>query len=121
MKLILQKDQKRTLTGKTSYAMAISVKLEDDEASNIKKYKLGKEVLYSNKQDSSSMSLMGAIAHAAVSTTITVADLVNGKNIECKDILEMLAIEEQVKEGAKVLKQMLKAMSTFGGEEIVEI
>lgn len=121
MKLVLQKDQKRGLTGKTSYIMEISAKLEDDEAENIKKYRLGKEVLYSNKQDTSSMSLLGAIASASVSTTITVNDLVNGKHIECKDILEMLAIEEQVKEGAKVLKQMLYAMTTFGGEEVIEI
>ena len=64
---------------------------------------------------------MGAIASAAVSTTITVSDLVNGKTVECKDFLEMLAIEEQVKEGAKVLKKMLSAMSTFGGEEIIEV
>jgi hypothetical protein len=52
---------------------------------------------------------------------ISVNDLENGKKIECKDILEMLGAEGQIKEAAQAFKQVLDAASHFGGQEVVGI
>lgn len=55
--------------------------------------------------------------------TITVAarDLTNVKTIECKDVVEMLAVEDQIKEAARTFAQVLAAAATFGGEEVVDL
>jgi hypothetical protein len=45
----------------------------------------------------------------------------NGKRIECKDIVEMLAVEEQIKEAAKTFNAVLSAASHFGGEEVIDL
>ena len=52
---------------------------------------------------------------------VSVNDLVNGKRIECKDIMEMLGAEEQIKEAARTFGAVLTAASQFGGEEIIEL
>ena len=44
-----------------------------------------------------------------------------GLIVDCKDIVEMLSAEEQVKEAARAFKAVLTAAASFGGEEIVEI
>jgi hypothetical protein len=53
--------------------------------------------------------------------SVSVNDLVNGKRVECKDIVEMLAVEEQIKEAAVTFKNVLNAAVYFGGEEAVAI
>jgi hypothetical protein len=53
--------------------------------------------------------------------TVSVSDLSNGKKIDCKDIVEMLAVEEQIKEAAQTFKNVLEAATHFGGEEVIEI
>jgi uncharacterized protein (DUF433 family) len=53
--------------------------------------------------------------------SVCVYDLVHGKRIEVKDIVEMLAVEDQVKEAARTFSQVLSAAAHFGGEEVIEI
>jgi hypothetical protein len=53
--------------------------------------------------------------------TIQVKELVDGKTIECKDIMEMLAAEDQVREAAQNFVIMLRSAMGFGGEEVVEL
>jgi hypothetical protein len=50
-----------------------------------------------------------------------VNELENGKQVDCKDIVEMLAVEEQIKEAAQTFRSILQAASTFGGEQVIEI
>ena len=61
------------------------------------------------------------LATKAINLTVTVDDLVEGKHLECKDIVEMRAVEEQVKEATAVLKEVLEAAAHFGGEEVLEV
>jgi len=68
--------------------------------------------------------LLGAASRLAtkmINITISVNDLENGKQVDCKDILEMLAVEVQIKEAAQNFRSVLQAASTFGGEEVIEI
>ena len=53
--------------------------------------------------------------------SISVNDLAQGKRIDCKNIVEMLAIEEHIKEAARTFRAILEAARTFGGEEVVKI
>jgi hypothetical protein len=53
--------------------------------------------------------------------SISVKDLAGGKKLECKDIVEMLAVEEQIKEAAKTFNAVLNAAKQFGGEEAIDL
>jgi hypothetical protein len=56
---------------------------------------------------------------AALSLRITFDKLIQGTNIECEDMFELLDAEKSIKEGAGKLKSWLKATTTFVGEEEV--
>ncbi len=126
MKLILKRSQKSgMMTSKMTFMLNAQVQLTDDEKGALKKYKLGKEVVYSKvKLDIPIGGLAGVaarLAEKAMNITVTVDDLVNGKHLECKEITEMLAVEEQLLEASQVLKKILEAASHFEGEEVIEI
>ena len=53
--------------------------------------------------------------------TITADDLVIGKSVDCKDIVEMSAVEEQIKEACALFKVILESAAHFEEEEIIEI
>ena len=68
--------------------------------------------------------LLGVASRMAlkmINLPISVSDLEKGKEVECKDIVEMLAVEEQIKEAAQTFRAVLGAASSFGGEEVIEL
>ncbi len=125
MKLLLTRDQRSALIGsRPVFTLVVRADLDPTDRSAIDKYKLADTELYASHEISGGSGLLGLasrFAYKAMSITVTVKDLVNGKKIECKDIVEMLAVEEQIKEAARTFAQVLAAASQFGGEEVVEL
>jgi len=125
MKLLLRRDQKSGLIGKVTFTLAVRAELTDEEKSNIKKYKLGETMLYERdkliERGSGLLGLASRVAFKMMNISVSVKDLSNGKKIDCKDIIEMLAVEEQIKEAAQTFKSVLEAAATFGGEEVIEL
>jgi predicted GNAT family acetyltransferase len=125
MKLLLRRDQRQGLLGKVIFTLDVRADISDAERANIKKYKLGKELLYArNKdvpQDEGWKGVGKMLVFHALNITISVNDLVDGKQIECKDIMEMLAAEEQIKTAALNFGRVLEAATRFGGEEVVHL
>lgn len=125
MKLLLKREQKSGLMGKVSFLLSVRAELSPEEKENIKKYKLGNTMLYEKlKTIDPGAGLLGVASRMAlkmINLTISVNDLEAGKQVECKDIVEMIAVEEQIKEAAQTFRAVLAAASTFGGEEVIEI
>jgi len=125
MKLLLRRDQKSGMLGKIIFTVAVRAELTDEEKINIERYKLGDTMLYERSKivdpGSGLIGLASRMALKMINLTISVNDLENGKHVECKDIVEMIAVEEQIKEAAQTFRSVLGAASTFGGEEIIEI
>ena len=125
MQLLMKRDQRGGMLGKPVFTIDVRATLTNEETANIKKYKLGDTELYSSHTvDDKGSGLLGVasrLAWKAVMTTVLVRDLESGKHIECKDIIEMLAIQDQIKEAAITFKAVLDAASHFGGEETVEL
>lgn len=125
MKLLLCRDQKTSLLGKVIFTVSVRAELSDEEKAHIKKYKLGDTMLYERSKitdpGSGLLGLASRLAFKMINLTISVNDLENGKQVECKDIVEMLAVEEQIKDAARTFRNVLEASTTFGGEEIIEI
>ena len=125
MDLLLRRDQRSGILGKVVFSLEVRAKLSDEEKNNIRRYKLGDTELYSSHdvitKGSGLLGLASRLAWKAVVVTVTVNDLANGKRIDAKDIIEMLAIEDQIKEAAVTFKAVLDAAAHFGGEEVITI
>ena len=126
MKLLLRREQRSAIIGsKPVFVLNVRADISADEKAAIDKYKLGETELYASHtmldRGSGLLGVASRFAHKAMTINVTVKDLTGGKKIECKDILEMLAVEEQIKEAAKTFVQVLAAAAQFGGEEVVEL
>jgi hypothetical protein len=125
MKLWLRRDQKSGLIGKVTFTLTVRAELTDEEKSNIKKYKLGETMLYERDKivdpGKGLLGLASRVAFKMMNISISVDDLSGGKKVDCKDIVEMLAVEEQITEAAQTFKNVLHAAATFGGEEVIEL
>ena len=113
------------MMGKISFALNVRAELSEDEKSNIKKYKLGETMLYEREKladrGSGLLGVASRFAFKMLNISVSVDDLSKGKQIECKDIVEMLAVEDQLKEAAQTFKNVLEAAASFGGEEVLEL
>jgi hypothetical protein len=112
------------MLGKVVFALEVRADLTTAERDNIKKYKLGETVLYASHEITGGSGLLGVasrLAYKAMTLSVTANDLTNGKRIECKDVVEMLAVEDQIREAAKTFAAVLGAAANFGGEEILEL
>ena len=127
MKLLLRRDQKSGVLGlgKVAFTLDVRAELTEKEKSNIQKYKLGDTVLYAShemtEKGSGLLGLASRLAFKMMTISVSVNDLQGGKKIDCKDIVEMLAVQDQIKEAAQTFKNVLEAAASFGGEEILEI
>lgn len=123
MKLLIRREQKSGLMGGMSFLLSVRAELTSPERTNINKYKLGKSILYSRGEitdpGAGLLGFASRLAFKALNISVSVDDLAAGKRLECKDIVEMLAVEDQIKEAFKTFKLVLEAAATFGGEEIV--
>lgn len=125
MKLLLRRNQRAGLIGKMIFTLEVRADLSQDEQTAISKYKLGDTVLYEKDTiadpGSGLLGLASRLAFRAMNISVSVKDLAGGKKLECKDIVEMLAVEDQVKEAAKTFNAVLNAAKHFGGEEVVDL
>lgn len=126
MKLLIRRNQRSGgVLGKPVFMLSVRAEISSEEHAAITKYKMGATVLYDSApladRGSGLLGLATRMAHHAVTLSVTVNDLVEGKFIECKDVVELLAIEEQLREAAKMFAEVLNAARNFGGEEVVEL
>jgi hypothetical protein len=127
MELLLRRDQKSGMMGMGSvtFVLEVRARLTSEEQKNIARYKLGKSVLYTKgelvERGSGLLGLATRLAFKAMNISVSVDDLSGGKRIECKDIVEMIAVEGQIREAATTFKQVLETAAQFGGEEVLAI
>lgn len=127
MKLLLKRDQKAGMMGMGSIKFSLDARAEltDEEKGYIKKYKMGDTLLYTKNEllekGSGMLGVASRLAFSMMNIKVSVDDLVKGKHIECKDILEMRAVEEQIKEASENFKAVLETAANFGGEEVIEM
>jgi hypothetical protein len=109
--------------------------LTPDELQNVRKYGLGSQLLYSPaatmkhlekareafQRDTFGGVVRGwtSLAMAKFQIEITIDSLTKGHHIECKDLDELLAAQEAIIEGCKMMKSYLEVAATFDGSEQV--
>ncbi len=126
MKVLLRREQRPAILGsKPVFSLTVRAQISPEEAANIEKYKLGATELYSSRLYYNRIEGMKDVAQDLVAraraTTLSVNDLWQGKKIDCKDIVEMLEIEDQIRKAASMFKAILESAAHFGGEEVLEL
>jgi hypothetical protein len=113
------------MMGTITFTLDARAELTPEEKDAVKKYKMGKTMLYQKMEmadrGSGLLGVASRLAFKMINLTVSVDDLNDGKHIECKDIIEMRAVEEQIKEACQNFKAILETAAHFGGEEVVEI
>lgn len=112
----------------TVFTLEARVDITEEEMSHLQKYKMGQEVIYSKERIAADTSGEGGfmgmarnLASAATTLTVRIDDLIKGTKVECKDILEMMAVEEQIVTACQTFRSILASMAYFDGEEIIEL
>jgi hypothetical protein len=126
MKLILERAQRTNGMMKKTQVFAVTFRAEisQTERDAINKYKLADDVLYESYEVEGGSGLLGMASrayHNSMIKKVIVRELIEGKTIECSDIVEMKGIEAQVLEAAQNLKIILDTAATFGGREVIEL
>src|ERR1700730_11314241 len=122
MKLLIKRDQQMggMLGNKAMFQIMVRAEISPEEQKAVVQYRLEDTVLYKKYEVSGGSGLLGLASRAVLNATnvvVTVNSLVSGSWVICKDVADMLAVEEQIIEGAKMFKQVLHAAMTFGGDE----
>jgi len=89
-----------------NFSLAFKVDLDPDEKNLIARYKAGQEPI--------------AVDLDNPQTFLTIESLTAGKSYVRKNVGDLLEAEEKIRDACGNFKMLLKVMSTFGGEEIVE-
>ena len=133
MHLKVQRTQRTTgFRGTPVFQLHSIVDVTPEERSLISKYGLASNIVYASEQWQQNIAkahegatgggmLRGlrGLTVAALSLKITVADLISGKQVECKSLDELLATEEAVIAGCQILKGYLETAITFDGREVL--
>lgn len=130
MKLLLRRSQKSGMLGGTKYTLYVRAQLSEEESSLVKHNHLAGELLVYHERDTgpglfSAAKSKGGLTDFVVSkmrdTELTVAKLIEGAELSCENVAQLLAVEDQVKGAALTLKAYLDAAAKFGGEEVLDM
>lgn len=128
MELLLSRSQKTGIAGMggISFILHVRTALSSQEEDYVRTYRLGNTIVYEKKSVTDKLAesgvfkeLLTKIFARASGRMFTVNDLVRGRKVECKDIVEMLDAEEQIKEASDVFHNILMTCQRFGGEEVI--
>lgn len=128
MELLLSKSQEKGLLGMgaVSFILDVKAKLTSEEADLVKRYKMGDILIYEKLPVSDLAKVTGglasgllAVASKVLKLQFKVSDLVNGRQVKCKDIGEMISAHEQIESAAENFYNLLMAATHFEGEEVI--
>jgi hypothetical protein len=111
MKLHITRDQGKGMMGGVRFQLEAKVDLTPQEAELVKRYRADKEALLQTE-----MTIFGK----KLEFDLKIEDLVKGRNFQCKDIGDILATEENVKQACSTFKNYIEVMKGFGGRETFE-
>jgi hypothetical protein len=136
MELKIRRTQRDAGLINTSMRFSVDARavFTDEERRSIKKYDLGKLLVYQSDKAKAAaigmqvvrdgsvkgdMRALGLIAVAAMNINIRVRDLEDGKSVECKSLDEVLGAEEAFIDGCRHLQGYLDTAATFDGRETI--
>lgn len=125
MKLVIKREKKSGFSGKSKYGLYVRADISEEEKTLIKENSLGKTlVVYHNKTGLSAFadfSFWSALWRMFFDTAMTVDTFVRGTTFKCKDVTELIRIEDEARGASLMLRTILEMAKTFGGEEVIDV
>ena len=139
MKLRISRSQKDggMMSKTVSFCIDARAELTPEESGDVKKYKLGTQVIYNSQRSKENLDKLqanlasgkgsgvlksfGNLAMVKLSLNITIDSLVKGQHIEAKDMDEVVDAEAALRSACENMVRTLATAATFDGrEEVIE-
>lgn len=128
IQLKIRRSQAASFTGSVQFNVHFIAELSPDAQKAVSHYRFGKTALYQKPLELKlSLNMLVAVWRVLwlwitrSRWQITVNDLIKGRTVKCRDILEVLQVEKDIRVAAELFADILRTASWFGGEEIVEL
>lgn len=128
VQLKVRRSQNNRIVGGVGFSVHFIAELSPEARNAVRHYRLGNAVLF---QKDLNLKLTANLIVAIWRVfklwftrrrwRVTVNDLVQGRTLTAKDVIEMLDIESDMRKAAETFAKVLRAAAWFGGEEIVEL
>ncbi len=97
MKLVIKNTKKSGFTGKSKYELYVRADVTPEEAVLIKENSLNKESLAYHDKGGEVTGFFSALFKMMRDTNMTVDTFVRGTTFACKDVLELMDIEDRIR------------------------
>ena len=115
MQLQLSKKQSTGMMGGGKLTLFAKINPTTEEDEIIRRFKMQKEVVWVQDPNKTiAPKFLGVKA-------MTVGTLINGETYSCKDIGEMIQMEDYITQTAQGLKAMVDAARDFGGDITIDL
>lgn len=132
MQLKIRRSQRpAVIGGRPVFILNVIADLTAEEGALLDRYKLWNEVVYVSGEAAGNMAravggnvgaIGGMLADKLSKKLLTIKSLTSGEQIECKDIGELIEMEEQIRGACANLKRYLAIAESFDGrEEVLEL
>lgn len=121
MQLVIKRNKKSGLGGKSKYELYVRADVSAEEQALINENSLDPIVLVYHQKTEDAPGFFAALMRMLKDTRMTVKTFVRGTTFTCKDVVELLHIEDQSKYMALELRAILECAATFGGEEVIDV
>lgn len=133
MRLLIRREQKTGLLGKSKFSLYVRAQITDVEQDIIRKNGLAGELLLYYERDTNAgvvnsmyakggfIGSIGGIVKAMRDVPLTIHSLVGGTTFTCDNVAQLLDVEAEATQAAKNLKRYLEAAASFGGEIAIDI
>lgn len=128
VQLKVRRNQNKHLVGGVGFSVHFIAELSPEARAAVKHYRLGDAILF---QKDLRLKLTANIFVALWRVLklwltrkrwrVTVNDLVQGRTLSAKDVIDMLEIEADMRQAAETFAAVLRAAAFFGGEEVIEL
>lgn len=128
IRLKIRRNQASSRLSGAQFTIHFIAELSPDALQAVKHYRFGKTVLYQKplelKLSFNMLLALWRVFWLWITRSrwqITVDDLAKGRTVKCRDIIEVLEVEKDIRAAALIFADVLRAASFFGGEEVVEL
>ena len=121
MKLVIKRSKKSGMTGKSKYELYVRADVTEEEATLIKENSLNKESVAYHDKTGDAEGFFAILMKMMRDTNMTVDTLVRGTTFSCKNVLELMEIEDNIRDTALSLRGILEVAKKFGGEEVIDV
>lgn len=128
IQLKIRRSQAKGYVRGVQFNVHFIAELSPEALQAVKHYRFGKIILYQKPLELKlSFNIFRALWRAIWLTLtrsrwrITVNDLIQGRTVKCKDVVELMDVQDDIREATELFATILRTAAWFGGEEVIDM